>query len=66
MKPWPILIAIAYLALAGGCADPLEKQTGDDVGSQLQRGLSGQGQLVPQEREAGDPAGEHGVPQTHP
>jgi hypothetical protein len=49
-----------------GCADPLEKRTGDEVGSQLQRGLTGQGQIVPQEREPGDPAGEHGVPQTHP
>jgi hypothetical protein len=28
--------------------------------------LTGQGQIVPQEREPGDPAGEHGVPQTHP
>jgi hypothetical protein len=61
-----ILIAVGSVWMFYGCADPLEKRTGDEVGSQLQRGLTGQGQIVPQEREPGDPAGEHGVPQTHP
>jgi hypothetical protein len=32
----------------------------------LQRGLTGQGKIVPEEREANDPAGAHSVPQTHP
>jgi len=64
MKPWPILIAIGYLALVGGCADPLEKQTGDEVGSRLERGVTGQGQLTEREsqRDPGDPAGAHGIP----
>jgi hypothetical protein len=34
--------------------------------SQFQRGITGQGQLGPEPRDAGDPAAEHGVPQTHP
>ena len=66
MRPLWILIAISCAVAFGGCADPLERRTGEEVGSQLQRGLTGQGQIVPQEREPGDPAGEHGVPQTHP
>jgi hypothetical protein len=28
--------------------------------------LTGQGDIVPQERDARDPAGEHSVPTTHP
>jgi hypothetical protein len=28
--------------------------------------LTGQGEIVPQERDTRDPAGEHGVPTTHP
>jgi hypothetical protein len=66
MKPLSIFLLIACAALAGGCADPLEQQSGQDVQSKLQRGLTGQGQLVPEERDPGDPAGAHGVPQTHP
>jgi hypothetical protein len=65
MKPWPILMTIGCLALAG-CADPMEKRTGDEVSSQLQRGVSGQGQIGPEQREPGDPAGANSVPQTHP
>ena len=38
----------------------------EEVQSQLQRGITGQGQIVPEQREPGDPAGEHAVPQTHP
>ena len=50
----------------GGCADPLEQRSTEEVGGQLQRGVTGQGQLGPEQREPGDPAAEHGVPQTHP
>jgi hypothetical protein len=32
----------------------------------LERGVTGQGTVGPIEREANDPANEHGVPQTHP
>jgi hypothetical protein len=66
MRPLSILLAIAGAALAAGCADPLEQRSGGDVQSQLQRGITGQGQIVPEQRDTSDPAGEHGVPQTHP
>jgi hypothetical protein len=65
MRPLSILLAIASLALIG-CADPLEQRTGQEVQSQLERGITGQGQLGPEQRDTGDPAAEHGVPQTHP
>jgi hypothetical protein len=32
----------------------------------LERGVTGQGQIGTEQREPGDPANEHGVPQTHP
>jgi hypothetical protein len=32
----------------------------------LQKGMSGEGQLGPIDRPAGDQADEHGVPTTHP
>jgi hypothetical protein len=66
MRPLSILFAIGCMLIAGGCADPLEQQSGQEVQSRLQRGLTGQGEIVPEQREPGDPAGEHGVPQTHP
>jgi hypothetical protein len=66
MKPLSIFLLIACAVLVGSCADPLEQQSGQDVQSKLQRGLTGQGQIVPEQRDPGDPAGEHGVPQTHP
>jgi hypothetical protein len=64
MKPWPFLLAILFALFAHGCADPLEKQSGQDVGSRLERGVTGQGQLTEREsqRDAGDPAAEHGIP----
>jgi hypothetical protein len=36
------------------------------VQNQFERGVTGQGTIGPQEREPGDPAAEHGVPQSHP
>lgn len=66
MRPLSILVAIGWMLIGGGCADPLEQRTGEEVQSQLQRGISGQGKLGPEQREPGDPAAEHGVPQTHP
>jgi hypothetical protein len=66
MRPLSILLMIGCAALAGGCADPLEQQSGQDVQSKLQHGLTGQGEIVPEQRDPGDPATEHGVPQTHP
>jgi hypothetical protein len=60
-----ILFAIAWLAV-GGCADPLEQRTTQEVQGQFERGVTGQGTLGPLERSPGDPAVEHSVPQTHP
>jgi len=65
MKRMPILLVIACLA-GGGCADPLEERSTQEVQGQFERGVTGQGTLGPLERSPGDPAGEHGVPQTHP
>jgi hypothetical protein len=56
----------AFALIAGGCADPLEQRTTQEVGGQLERGVTGQGTIGPEERAPGDPAGEHAVPQTHP
>ena len=64
MKALSIICACALLT--GGCADPLEKRSTEEVGGQLQRGVTGQGTIGPIDREEGDPAGEHGIPQTHP
>jgi hypothetical protein len=64
MKPMSILCAVALIV--GGCADPLEQRKGSEVQDQLGRGVTGQGTIGPEQREPGDPASEHGVPQTHP
>jgi hypothetical protein len=66
MKHMSILLVIGCAILSGGCADPLEQRSGQEVQSQLERGVTGQGQIGPEEREPGDLANEHGVPQTHP
>ncbi|PYK52776.1 MAG: hypothetical protein DME47_08105 [Verrucomicrobia bacterium] len=64
MKPLSIICAVALIA--GGCADPLEQRSTQEVGGQLDRGVTGQGTVGPLDRLPGDPAGEHGVPQDHP
>lgn len=66
MKPLTILLLIAWSLVALSCADPLERRTGSEVQEQIGRGIRGEGQLGPIEREPDDPAGEHGIPQTHP
>jgi hypothetical protein len=66
MRRLSILITLAFAFFAIGCTDPLEQRSGQEMQSQFQRGVTGQGQLGPEERDAGDLAGEHGVPQTHP
>ncbi|HZR04383.1 MAG TPA: hypothetical protein VFA61_00980 [Candidatus Udaeobacter sp.] len=65
MKRMSILLVIACLAV-GGCTDPLEQRTGQEVQGQFERGVTGQGTLGPLERSPSDPAAEHGVPETHP
>jgi hypothetical protein len=66
MKLLSIVSLLAVILLAGGCADPMEERTTDEVGAQLQRGMRGQGTIGPIERASDDPAGEHGVPTNHP
>ena len=65
MKRTSILLILAWL-IAGGCADPIEKHSAQEVQGQFERGVTGQGTLGPIERPPDDPAGEHSVPQTHP
>ena len=59
-------IVCAFALIIAGCADPLEQRSTDEVGNQLERGATGQGSVGPIDRPSDDPAGEHGVPQTHP
>jgi hypothetical protein len=66
MKRMSILFVIALTLIVGGCADPLEERSTEEVEGQLQRGVTGQGTIGPVERSPGDPAGEHSVPETHP
>jgi hypothetical protein len=49
MSRLPILIVIGCGLLMGGCADPLEQRTTEEVGAQFKRGVSGQGRLTPVE-----------------
>ena len=65
MKRILMIFALVSLLL-GGCSDPLEQRSGGEVQGQLERGVTGQGQLGPEQRAPGDPANEHGVPQDHP
>ena len=66
MKPLSLLLAIAFIVAAAGCADPLEERGSQEVGDQLQRGITGQGTLGPIDRPENDPASQHSVPDTHP
>ena len=66
MERLSILLAIALMLVAGGCADPLEQRSAQEVQGQLERGVTGQGTLGPINRTPGDQANEHSVPQTHP
>jgi hypothetical protein len=66
MKRLSVALLIACALIVGGCADPLEQRSTDEVGSQLQRGVSGQGTIGPEQRPADDRAAEHGIPETHP
>jgi hypothetical protein len=66
MKRLSFWLALSGVSLLIGCADPLEQRSTEEVGDQLQKGLTGQGKIVPQERDATDPAGAHSIPETHP
>jgi PBP1b-binding outer membrane lipoprotein LpoB len=67
MKRLSILIAVAFIV--GGCADPLEQRTTQDVTNQLQRGVKGEGHLIDNEavnNPTGVPAASQGQPQPPP
>jgi hypothetical protein len=55
MKPISILFATVWALILGGCADPLEQTTVQDVQEHFQRGVSGQGHLVPNDSENNQP-----------
>jgi hypothetical protein len=66
MKLLSMVSSAAILLFVAGCTDPLEERTTDEVGAQLQRGITGQGRIGPVQRAADDPAAQHSVPEDHP
>ncbi len=66
MERLSILLAVAWMLFGGSCADPLEQRSTGEVQAQLERGVTGQGQIGPINRTQDDQANEHAVPQTHP
>jgi hypothetical protein len=65
MKRVLILLMIGCGLLVGGCADPLEQRTTEEVGSQLKRGVSGQGRLIDSEA-VNNPTGAPSAAETPP
>jgi hypothetical protein len=61
MKLLSIVSLLAVMLLMASCADPLEERTTDEVGAQLERGVTGKGKLVPIDRPPGDPAAQRGT-----
>ena len=55
-------VALLALVVLASCADPMEERTGNEVGEQLQRGITGQGRLGPIDRPSDDPANQHSIP----
>ncbi len=41
-----ILFVIASTLIVGGCTDPLEQRSAEEVGGQLQRGVTAKGRLA--------------------
>jgi hypothetical protein len=66
MKRLSIIFALISPLFLAACSDPMEKRTTSEVQGQLERGVTGQGQIGPEQRAADDPANEHGIPQNHP
>ncbi len=65
MKPISILFATVWALILGGCADPLEQTTVQDVQEHFQRGVSGQGHFVPNDS-ANNPPGRPSASETPP
>jgi hypothetical protein len=66
MKRISIAFALVSALFLAGCADPVEKRSTSEVQGQIERGVTGQGRIGPEQRAPGDPANEHGIPQNHP
>ena len=56
MKALSTVLLLSLFFLVAGCADPLEERTTDEVGAQIQRGVTGKGRLGEIQRPPGDPA----------
>jgi hypothetical protein len=56
MKPFAILFAILFALIVGGCADPLEQRSSEELKSQFQRGITGQGR-APENESTNNPTG---------
>jgi len=62
LKAYPVIVLLVSAAiLLGGCADPLEKGTVEEVPAKFQRGITGNGTLGPIDR-SDDP----NIRETHP
>jgi hypothetical protein len=62
LKALPVVLLLVGAALlCGGCADPLEQATVEEVPAKLQRGITGNGTLGPIDR-SNDP----NIRETHP
>jgi PBP1b-binding outer membrane lipoprotein LpoB len=66
MKRMSLTFALIGALFFAGCADPVEKRSPEEVQGQLERGVTGQGRIGPENRAPGDTANEHAVPQNHP
>jgi hypothetical protein len=50
LKAFAIVFFLGAAVFLEGCADPLEKQTMEEVPAKLQRGITGKGTLGPIDR----------------
>jgi hypothetical protein len=66
MKRVSIVLTLFASVLLSACSDPMEQRSSGEVQGQLERGVTGQGTIGPEQRAPGDPANEHGIPQNHP
>jgi hypothetical protein len=55
-------VSLLALVILASCADPMEERSTNEVGNQLQRGITGQGTIGPIQRSEDDPANQHSVP----
>ena len=66
MKRVTLFLTLIVGSGLASCADPLEKRSPEEVQNQIERGVTGQGRVGPENRVPNDTANEHAVPQDHP